>query len=163
MATARKTRATHRNSSVAVAAPVDALSAYALNWPSDAVEASRIMLADAFEWLAALPENSLHAIVTEPPYGVKEYEAGQLEKRAKGSGVWRIPPAFDGHTRSPLPRFTALNAGEREELRDYFTQWAKLAARVMRPGGHVIIASNTFLSPLVFGRWSRVVWSFAGS
>jgi site-specific DNA-methyltransferase (adenine-specific) len=38
--------------------------------------------ADCFEWLSRLPESCLHAIVTDPPYGVKEYDADQLHKRA---------------------------------------------------------------------------------
>ena len=39
-----------------------------------------------------IPEASLHAIVTDPPYGVKEYEHNQIEKRETGiGGVWRLP------------------------------------------------------------------------
>lgn len=38
----------------------------------------------------------IHAIVTDPPYGVKEYDAEQLEKRSNGhGGIWRIPPCLD--------------------------------------------------------------------
>ena len=60
---------------------------------------SAIVHADCFKWLASVPENTLHAIVTDPPYGVKEYDVDQLEKRANGKGgIWRIPPSFDGHT-----------------------------------------------------------------
>jgi site-specific DNA-methyltransferase (adenine-specific) len=52
--------------------------------------------------------------VTDPPYGVKEYDFDQLEKRQNGNGgIWRIPPSFDGCVRAPLPRFTALNDSER--------------------------------------------------
>jgi len=104
-----------------------------------------------FEWLRRIPENSIHAVVTDPPYGVKEYEFDQIEKRLNGQGgIWRIPPSFDGHSRAPLPRFTALNRKERETLRCFFVEWAKLATRALRPGGHVFIASNAFLSQLVF-------------
>ena len=77
-----------------------------------------LVLADGFEWLARVPENSLHAVVTDPPYGVKEYEQEQITKRANSAGgIWRIPPSFDGHARAPLPRFTALNPKAREALR----------------------------------------------
>ncbi|MGH9466502.1 MAG: DNA-methyltransferase [Terriglobales bacterium] len=101
--------------------------------------------------MARAEECSVHAIVTDPPYGVKEFEAGELEKRAAGhGGIWRIPPSFDGAVRQPLPRFTALNARERRQLSDFFKHWAKSASRVLRPGGHVFLASNSFLSQLVF-------------
>jgi len=107
--------------------------------------------ADCFEWLSRLPENTLHAIVTDPPYGVKEYEDVELHKRSNGKGgIWRIPPSFDGNVRSPLPRFTALNGKERSAVRTFFVEWAKLVTRALRPGAHVFIASNAFLSQMVF-------------
>jgi site-specific DNA-methyltransferase (adenine-specific) len=82
----------------------------ALDYRSAAVGNSLILHADCFEWLGRIPEGSLHAIVTDPPYGVKEYELDQIEKRTAGKGgIWRISPSFDGSVRSPLPRFTALN------------------------------------------------------
>ena len=112
---------------------------------------SLIIHADSFEWLGSIPENSIHAIVTDPPYGVKEYDFDQLEKRANGNGgIWRIPPSFDGNVRSPLPRFTALNEKERQSVRRFFVEWAKVALHALRPGGHVLIASNTYLAQLVF-------------
>jgi site-specific DNA-methyltransferase (adenine-specific) len=123
----------------------------ALDYPSEAIGNSRLVHADCFEWLGRVPEGSLHAIVTDPPYGVKEYDLDQIEKRANGvGGIWRIPPSFDGSNRQPLPRFTALSLKERETLRRFFTAWARLAVRALRPGGHVFIASNSFLSQPVF-------------
>lgn len=112
---------------------------------------SWIIYADCLEWLSRIPENSFHAIVTDPPYGVKEYDVDQLEKRANGNGgIWRIPPSFDGHVRAPLPRFTALDASERERLRRFFVDWSRLAVQVLRPGGHVFIATNAFIAHLLY-------------
>jgi site-specific DNA-methyltransferase (adenine-specific) len=131
--------------------PQGLLKQYLLDYRCDVFGRSGVIHADCFEWLIRLPENSLHAIVTDPPYGVKEYDLDQIEKRSNGNGgVWRIPPSFDGHIRSPLPRFTALNRKERKQIEHFFVEWAKLALHALRPGGHVFIASNTFLSQLVF-------------
>jgi site-specific DNA-methyltransferase (adenine-specific) len=125
---------------------------FSFDYRSARVGDSLIVHADSLEWLARLPENTLHGIVTDPPYGVKEYEFGQLEKRANGNGgIWRIPPSFDGSTRQPLPRFTALNEKERAQLRTFFIEWAKAATHALRPGGHVFIACNSFLCQLVYG------------
>lgn len=121
------------------------------DYPAAQIGQSLILQADCFEWLRRLPENSLHAIVTDPPYGVKEFEIEQIEKRARGSGgIWRIPPSFDGHQRAPLPRFTALNPKEIETLKGFFVEWAKGAVHALRPGGHVFVASNAYLSQVVF-------------
>ena len=128
-----------------------ALTTYALDFPVCDVGRSLIVHADCFDWLARLPTESIHAVVTDPPYGIKEYEHDQLHKRSVGrGGIWRIPPSFDGHERAPLPRFTALNPKERDALRIFFVNWASAVVRVLRPGGHVIIASNAFMSQLTF-------------
>jgi site-specific DNA-methyltransferase (adenine-specific) len=127
------------------------MTEWALGYRAESIGKSIILHADCFEWLSKLPENSIHAVVTDPPYGVKEYDFDQLQKREEGKGgIWRIPPSFDGHQRSPLPRFTALTTKERQYLKTFFVEWAKLVVRGLRPGGHVLIASNAFLSQLVF-------------
>ena len=127
------------------------LQKFALDYHHKQRARSLIVHADCFEWMSRIPKSSVQAIVTDPPYGVKEYNFDQIEKRANGNGgVWRIPPSFDGSKRAPLPRFTALNKKERETLRRFFVEWGALAVRVLAPGGHVFIASNTFLSQPVF-------------
>ncbi len=127
------------------------LSKLALDYEHKSISKSLIIHADCLEWMGRIPENSIHGIVTDPPYGVKEYEFDQLEKRANGNGgIWRIPPSFDGSVRQPLPRFTALNPKERKQLSEFFNEWAKVAVHVLRPGGHVFLACNSFLCQLVY-------------
>jgi site-specific DNA-methyltransferase (adenine-specific) len=107
--------------------------------------------ADAFEWLASAPPCSVHAVVTDPPYGLIEYTPRELAKMQNGrGGVWRLPPAFDGCKRSPLPRFTVLNDRNREELRDFFARLAQGLMPVLVPGAHVFIATNPLVSYLVY-------------
>lgn len=124
---------------------------------------SLVIHADCLEWLSRVPENTLHAVVTDPPYGVKEYDFDQLEKRSSGrGGIWRIPPSFDGNTRAPLPRFTALNKKERARLGRFFFEWGKLVFNALRPGGHVFLASNAFVSQIVFSNIAESGLEFRG-
>jgi site-specific DNA-methyltransferase (adenine-specific) len=110
-----------------------------------------IYCADAFEWLAAASANSIHAVVTDPPYGLVEYTESQLLKLKSGrGGVWRIPPSFDGHKRRPLPRFTVLNDPDRGALKAFFSRLARELLRVLVPGAHVLIATNPLVSYLVY-------------
>jgi site-specific DNA-methyltransferase (adenine-specific) len=107
--------------------------------------------ADAFEWLSSAPSCSVHAVVTDPPYGLVEYSASQLLKMKNGrGGVWRIPPSFDGCKRRPLPRFTVLTERDRDGLRSFFEDFSKLLMKVLVPGGHVFIATNPLVSYLVY-------------
>jgi DNA modification methylase len=110
-----------------------------------------LYLADCMAWMNQQPANSIHAIVTDPPYGLKEYTAEEKHKLRRGKGgVWRIPPAFDGCVRSPLPRFTVLTDEERVRLRHFFSAFAHSAFRILVPGAHVFIATNPLLSHLVY-------------
>jgi len=112
---------------------------------------ARLVHADCFEWLATVAERSIHAIVTDPPYGGVEYTHKEQTKLRNGNvgGVWRIPPSFDGHKRSPLPRFTVLDDDDREALRIFFRDFGKIALRATVPGAHIIVASNPLLVHLV--------------
>ncbi len=110
-----------------------------------------LYLANCLEWMDSRPANSVHAIVTDPPYGLKEYTALEKGKLRKGrGGVWRIPPSFDGCARSPVPRFTILSGDERTKLKRFFSDFAKRALRILVPGGHLFIATNPLLSHLIY-------------
>ncbi|MCU0915063.1 MAG: site-specific DNA-methyltransferase [Planctomycetes bacterium] len=108
--------------------------------------------ADGFDWIARQEDRTLHAVVTDPPYGLHEYTAEQQAKLRNGQGgVWRIPPSFDGHRRSPLPRFTTLTREQLASLKTFFTDWARLVFPKLVPGAHLVVASNPLLSYLVSG------------
>jgi site-specific DNA-methyltransferase (adenine-specific) len=97
------------------------------------------------------PSQCVHAIVTDPPYGLREYKTEEKVKlRARRGGVWRIPPSYDGCMRNPVPRFTVLTQGDLNELKEFFVSFAKRAIRALVPGGHLFIASSPLLSHLVY-------------
>lgn len=128
----------------------------ALPEPNDAclVEPAsyEIYKTDAFSWLCDRESNSIHAVVTDPPYGLVEYTDKELGKLRRGKGgIWRIPPSFDGCQRRPLPRFTVLKQRDHEELRKFFAELAQHLKRVLVPGAHVFIATNPIVSHFVYG------------
>jgi site-specific DNA-methyltransferase (adenine-specific) len=105
---------------------------------------------DCVQWLKEQSANSVHAVVTDPPYGLVEYSDQEQKKLRTGrGGVWRIPPSFDGTLRSPLPRFTVLSSEDVEELARFFGEWAKALLPVLVPGANVVVASNPLLSHIV--------------
>ncbi len=115
-----------------------------------------IQNADAFEWLRGRAQHTIHAVVTDPPYGLLEYSEEQKQKlRAGKGGVWRIPPSFDGCARRPLPRFTVLKEQHKAELEAFFSKLAALLMPVLVPGAHVFIATNPLVSHLVYGPFIR--------
>ncbi|NYT63013.1 site-specific DNA-methyltransferase [Alcaligenaceae bacterium] len=121
-----------------------------LDFRSETLGAAQAVHADCFDWLACQPEKTIHAIVTDPPYGLVEYTEKETSKLRSGKGgIWRIPPAFDGHQRAPLPRFTVLDQNDKEKLYMFFKKFGSLAKKVIVPGGNVVIASNPLLTHIV--------------
>jgi DNA modification methylase len=107
--------------------------------------------ADCLEWMDRQHETRVQAIVTDPPYGLKEYTSDEKRKlRSKRGGVWRIPPSYDGCKRSPVPRFTVLTGSDLTSLRVFFESFAARAFRILVPGGHLFIASSPLLSHLAY-------------
>lgn len=112
--------------------------------------------ADCCEWLRDREPQSIHAVVTDPPYGLVEYSEEQQTKLRNGrGGIWRIPPAFDGTKRSPLPRFTVLKPADLRLLEEFFHSWARLLSPVLVPGANVVVASNPLLSHVVASALAR--------
>jgi site-specific DNA-methyltransferase (adenine-specific) len=131
-----------------------------------ALEHERAVLfhANCFDWLVARDEASVHAVVTDPPYGLTEYSEKELAKlRAGQGGVWRMPPSFDGHRRAPLPRFTIMTDQDRRELHGFFKRFGALVARVIVPGGNVIVATNPLLHHVVASAMSEGGLELRGS
>jgi DNA modification methylase len=110
----------------------------------------QLFQADCLDWLRERPPNSLHAVCTDPPYGLLEFSEKEVAKlRAGRGGVWRLPPTIGGSRRDPLPRFTVLNGAQKDQLRGYFRDWGSLLMPTLVPGSHVCVAGHPMLQPLV--------------
>ena len=112
--------------------------------------------ADCFDWIAQHGDQTIDAVVTDPPYGLHEYTQAQQTKLRNGKGgVWRIPPSFDGHRRSPVPRFTTLTTEQLERIWSFFGLWGRLLLPKLVPGANVVVASNPLVSFIVSGALSH--------
>lgn len=105
---------------------------------------------DALDWLRSADANSIEGVVTDPPYGIVEYQPEQLELRRNGKGIWRLPHVYDGSVRQPVPRFTVLSAEERSRLSAFYAELGFGLRRVLVPGAHVFIATNQLVSHIVY-------------
>lgn len=113
--------------------------------------AYEIIHTDCFTWLRTCPANSFHAVITDPPFGVREFNHQEIAKLRNGKGgVWRIPPAIGGSQRAPVPRFTVLTAEDVAHMAEFFREWGQLVLPVLVPGGHVFIAATPLWSHVVF-------------
>lgn len=134
---------------------------------------AKLVLGDALEWLDVQRAGSFHAVVTDPPFTTLEYSKIELARRGLGTGIWRLPNAFDGATRQPMPRFTVLSDHDRLALFAFHLSLAPKLYRVLVPGSHVMVASQCLVSYLasqafamagfeVRGQITRVVKTLRG-
>jgi hypothetical protein len=120
--------------------------------------------ADSFEWLKNAAPNSLHGMLTDPPFGIVEFTPEEIAKLRSGKGgVWRIPPKMGGSDRAPLPRFTTLSAAEREHVRTYFRSFGEALAPALVPGAHAIVAGTPMLQYLVQDGMAQAGFEVRGS
>lgn len=101
---------------------------------------------DAFAWMSSQPHASVHGVVTDPPFALREYAEGA----AVGKGAWRVPPTLDGKVRAPVPRFSDLSMSELVDLRAFNHRLALALLTLLVPGGHVIVASTPLLAPVLW-------------
>lgn len=100
--------------------------------------------------IGKLPDHSLHAVCTDPPYGLVEFSRNEIIKLRSGrGGVWRLPPKWDGCERRPLPRFSVLTHEQKADIETFFLKWAGVLHPKLRPGAHVLIAGNPTLQMYV--------------
>ena len=60
--------------------------------PSLVEETMQIIHGDAFDWLEKTRPNSIHAVVTDPPYGLVEYTRREIEKLVGDEGAFGVFP-----------------------------------------------------------------------
>ena len=119
---------------------------------------------DCLDWLAAWPSRSIHAVVTDPPYGLVEYSDREQRKlRAGKGGIWRIPPSFDGHQRAPLPRFTVMDAENLSDLHKFLPRVGAVISSITVSGANIFVASIPMLSHIVASAMSEAGLELRGT
>jgi len=121
-----------------------------------------LVRADCLEWLHKRAARSIHAVVTDPPYGVLEYTPSELKKRQNGNGVWRLPQGFDGFQRRLAPRFADLRPADLTEIERFHRRLAPLLLRVLVPGGHLVMSSQNLLLAHVIAAYHDVGFECRG-
>lgn len=126
------------------------------NKPAFVFDKASVFQDDCLAWLDRQPANSIHAVVTDPPYGAAEYSPKEQAKLREGvGGLWRIPPTLDGVRRSPVPRFTTMTEDELTGINTFFAEWARALSRVLVPGANVLVAANPLVSYIVANALSQ--------
>jgi site-specific DNA-methyltransferase (adenine-specific) len=114
-------------------------------------------LGDCIEVMKSLPDSSVDAVVTDPPYGIrfmgKAWDGADIEARAERRC------SFDSHAPDAGPngghKSIAAEAGKYDlapaamrAFQEFSLDWAREAYRVLKPGGHLL----SFSSPRTFHR-----------
>ena len=110
----------------------------------------KIINANCKEAMRELPENSVDAIVTDPPYGLefmgKEWDKltrnlMNAESEADKERLEEYGDSYKGR-RSKLPDYSNVGTYG-QEMEAWHLEWAKEALRVLKPGGHLLAFSGS--------------------
>lgn len=105
---------------------------------------NKIIQGDCIEEMQKLPENSIDAIITDPPYGLefmgKDWDKFKEGKNIAGGNTGKDTP----YARSkPTPAFFQHNLKDRNTLQSFCQLWAIECLRVLKPGGYLLSFGGT--------------------
>ena len=119
-----------------------------------------LRLGDCLEVLKTIPDNSIDAIITDPPYGIgfmnKEWDSPQkhqeLIEREKIRSEERFEegksPVKGGFSKGVQPGLPIGGAKEGKWFQDWCELWARECFRILKPGGHAL----SFSAPRTYHR-----------
>ena len=115
---------------------------------------NKIINGDCIEELKKLPENSVDAIVTDPPYGL-EFMGKEWDSFIQGGGTgWKAGQMADTQSLpdnnsfkkkgfGKLPVYRGMNTQQKLNMQIFFTEWATECLRVLKPGGFLLAFGGT--------------------
>ena len=119
-----------------------------------------LRLGDCLEVLKTIPDNSIDAVITDPPYGIgfmnKEWDNPQkhqeLIEREKNRSEERFAdgksPVKGGFSKGVQPGLPIGGAREGKWFQDWCELWARECFRILKPGGHAL----SFSAPRTYHR-----------
>ena len=114
---------------------------------------ARILIGDCCARMRELAENSVDAIVTDPPYGIrfmgKSWDGDDIIAKTQNRATYSTDPdqragATGGH------RSIAAEAGKYDrspsanfKFQQWTEMWASEALRILKPGGYMLVFAST--------------------
>jgi site-specific DNA-methyltransferase (adenine-specific) len=99
---------------------------------------------DCIEVMKTLPDNSVDAVVTDPPYGIrfmgKAWDGADIEKRFQNDGANDEERGRNG--RAAAAGKYDLAPPAMRAFQEFSEAWAREAFRVLKPGGHLLSFSS---------------------
>jgi DNA modification methylase len=119
-----------------------------------------LRLGDCLEVLKTIPDNSIDAVVTDPPYGIgfmnKEWDnptkhkelIEREQRRSEERFAEGKSPAKGGFSKGVQPGLPIGGAKEGKWFQEWCELWAVECLRILKPGGHIL----SFSAPRTYHR-----------
>jgi len=110
------------------------------------METNKIYQGDCIEELKKLPDNSVDAIITDPPYGLefmgKEWDKFKNAENIGGGTMENRNTPYQRGEKTP-PAYYIWTLEQKNEFQIFSMNWAKECLRVLKPGGFLLSFGGT--------------------
>ena len=109
---------------------------------------NKIIQGDCIEEMKKLEENSIDAIITDPPYGIgfmgKEWDNFKPETIKQGMEKDKRPKTQIASTRiSNIAGTYDKSISGARKYQEWCEQWSIEALRILKPGGYMLVSCST--------------------
>ncbi len=110
------------------------------------LETNKIYQGDCIEELKKLPDNSIDAIITDPPYGLefmgKDWDKFKNAENIGGGTMENRNTPYQRGEKTP-PAYYIWTLEQKNEFQIFSMNWAKECLRVLKPGGFLLSFGGT--------------------
>lgn len=110
------------------------------------LETNQILNGDCIEELKKLPDNSIDAIITDPPYGLefmgKDWDKFKNAENIGGGTMGNRNTPYQRGDKTP-PAYCIWTLEQKNEFQIFSMNWAKECLRVLKPGGYLLSFGGT--------------------
>jgi site-specific DNA-methyltransferase (adenine-specific) len=107
---------------------------------------NKIIWGDAVLEMQSLEENSVDAIITDPPYGLefmgKEWDKFKKAENIGGGTMKNRNTPYQRGDKTP-PAYYIWTNEQKIQMQLFFQEWAKECLRVLKPGGYLLSFGGT--------------------
>ncbi|MCK5139426.1 MAG: site-specific DNA-methyltransferase, partial [Thermodesulfovibrionia bacterium] len=104
------------------------------------MKTNKFFKGDSLTGMRKLPNESIHALITDPPYGIEFMSLSWYTEfdTAQGDRLFQATGSMGDKGFGTLPAFRGMTETELDDYRKFTVAWSTEALRILKPGGYLL-------------------------